>query len=282
MRLGSSRIVYASSSLRGPHLDVAVELDLRQRRDRGVEQLLDREVAAGGHVVVPVAGAVDDRLHDDVDQVVDVDEVAPRVHHEHALALGQPVVEGRQRAGDVARPVGVGEPERQEVDARQLDVQLAGRLRDAVAGVRPDRVVERDRLLGRRRAVAERGLEVEEPLDAGGLRGLDDVDRAERVRHDVRAPGLGVLVRRGGVDDEVGPEALERVVDGAGVLDRVLHDLEPVALGQVVAPPGGVVVDDEDLVALIQQPIGEVRADEAGSARDQDLHLQSPSSLAGS
>ena len=66
---------------------------------------------------MPVAGALDDRLHDDVDEIVDVDEVAARIHHEHALAFGQAMVEGRQRAGDVARPVGVGEPERQEVDA---------------------------------------------------------------------------------------------------------------------------------------------------------------------
>jgi hypothetical protein len=41
---------------------------------------------------------------------------------------------------------------------------------------------------------------------------------------------------------------------------------------QVVAAAGRVVVDDEDLVVLSQQPIGEVGADETAPARDQDLH----------
>ena len=117
-------------------------------------------------------------------------------------------------------------------------------------------MVERDRLLLGRGAVAERGLEVEEPLDAGRLRGLDDVGGAERVGAHVLAPGVRVLVRRRGVHDDVGAEARERLVDRAGVLDRVLDDRQAVALGEVVAPAGGVVVDDEDLVALSQQPIG--------------------------
>ena len=143
-------------------------------------------------------------------------------------------------------------------------------------------MVERDRLLGRRGAVAERGLEVEEPFDARGLRGLDDIDRAQRVGEHVGAPGIRILVRGRRVDDELGLEALECVEDGVRVLDRVLDGGQTVALRQVVAASGGVVVDDEDLVVLIQQPIGEVRADETGPARDQDLHLPCLSSLAGS
>ena len=80
------------------------------------------------------------RLPDHVDQVVDVDEVAARVHHEHALALGQAVEEGRQRAGDVARPVGVGQAQRHEVEAGHLDVLLARGLGDRVARIGPDRM----------------------------------------------------------------------------------------------------------------------------------------------
>ena len=97
---------------------------------------------------------------------------------------------------------------------------------------------------------------------------------------DVLIPGVGILVGGGGVDDEVWVEALERLEHGVGVLDRVLHDRERVVLGQVVAAAGGVVVDDEDLVALSQQPIGEVGSDESRSPRDQNLHLASLSSLA--
>ena len=58
------------------------------------------------------------------------------------------------------------------------------------------------------------------------------------------------------MNDDVGREALEGLVDRAGVLDRRLDDRQAVALLEVVAAAGGVVVDYEDLVALIQQPIG--------------------------
>ena len=86
------RIVLAAR----PHLYVLVERD-PEGVDGRVEQLLDRVIRTGGDVVVAVACAVDDGLHDDVDEVVDVDEVAPRVHHEAPLALGQALEEGRQR-----------------------------------------------------------------------------------------------------------------------------------------------------------------------------------------
>ena len=58
------------------------------------------------------------------------------------------------------------------------------------------------------------------------------------------------------MNDDVGREALERLVDRTGVLDRRLDDRQAVPLREVVAAARRVVVDYEDLVALIQQPIG--------------------------
>lgn len=77
-----------------PHLYVLVEGD-PEGVDSRVEQLLDRVIRTGGDVVVAVPCAVYDGLHDDVDEVVDVDEVAPRVHDEAPLVLGQTLEECR-------------------------------------------------------------------------------------------------------------------------------------------------------------------------------------------
>jgi hypothetical protein len=74
------------------------------------------------------------------------------------------------------------------------------------------------------------------------------------------------------VHHEVRAEARERPRDRVGVLDRVLDDRQAVAFLQVVAPARRVVVDDEGLVALSQQPIGEMGADEPAPTCDQDLH----------
>jgi hypothetical protein len=41
---------------------------------------------------------------------------------------------------------------------------------------------------------------------------------------------------------------------------------------QVLDVTGGEVIEDHDLVAFFEQPISEVRANEAGAACDQDLH----------
>jgi hypothetical protein len=42
--------------------------------------------------------------------------------------------------------------------------------------------------------------------------------------------------------------------------------------GEVLALAGGQVVDDQDLVAAVEERVDEVRADEAGAAGDQGTH----------
>ncbi len=218
------------------------------------------------------AGAVD-RLEDAVDEVLDVDEVAPGVHHEDALPFRQAREEGRQRAGEVARPVGVRKPEGDPVELAERDVLLAAGLRDRVArALRPDRVLERDRLLERLEAVAERGLEVDQALRAGRLGRLDDVRGPEHVRARVLFPVVRVLVRGRCVDDDVRRAGGERLRDDVLVRDRALDHKQLRVLGQVVAPPGRVVVDDDDVVTALEQDIGDVRPDEARAAGDQNSH----------
>ena len=74
------------------------------------------------------------------------------------------------------------------------------------------------------------------------------------------------------MDDALRFEIVEGGGDGVGVGDGVLDDGQRLALGQVVATPRGVVVDDENLVTVSQQSIGEVGADKPAPARDQNLH----------
>jgi hypothetical protein len=83
--------------------------------------------------------------HDAVDEVVDVDHVA-RVSTTVQPARREPLVERRDRPGQVPWPVNVREPEDQMRHTADADVLLPGDLRDRVA---------RDR--------RQRGLEVDEP-----------------------------------------------------------------------------------------------------------------------
>jgi hypothetical protein len=82
------------------------------------------------------------------------------------------------------------------------------------------------------------------------------------------------------VHDNVRPELLEGLVDERGVGDRSFDDIEPIILGQSVAPPAREVVDHQHRVPAIEQPVGEMRGDEAGAAREQDLgHAPSSSGV---
>ena len=146
-------------------------------------------------------------------EIAGVAEVAPRRRHEAALSLRQPLIEDRQRAGHVARADDVGEPKRHPVDAGKLHVMLARRLRDRIARVDGiDRMIERDRRLQRLGAVAERGLEIDQPRHAVRLARLGDIGSADRVHQRVGVPVVRILVGRGGVHHDVGLKFAKQLV----------------------------------------------------------------------
>jgi hypothetical protein len=101
---------------------------------------------------------------------------------------------------------------------------------------------------------------------------------------------LGALeVRHEGVhgllDDQAHPHRRCEVVDDVAAVDELVDDravehgvddeVELVAIAQMLhvrERPGGEVVERPDLPACGEQQLGEMGADEAGSARDQRLH----------
>ena len=175
------------------HLGLGVVVELHRLHDRIVE-LLDGDVLAGREMIGAAAAAVG-RLHDDLRQVARIAEVAARRRHEAFLSLGEAAIEDRQRARDVALADHVGEAERHPFDARELHIVFAGGLRDGVARVdRVDRVIERDRLLDRLGAVAERGLEIDQTASPCASCSLGDVGGADGIHQRVRPPVLRVLV----------------------------------------------------------------------------------------
>jgi len=258
------------------HLDGLVELQT-QGLDHGIEQLLDRVVAARGDVVVAALPHAANGLDDHLDQIGNVDEIAPGIHDKAGLALRQPLVECRRRPAQVARPVGVGQAEGQEIQPGQLEVLLAAGLADgitAAAGIvaGEQRVLERDRLLEGLEAVAQRRLEIDEPAHARSLGRLCNVHAAEDVGHRVFDPIIRILVRRRGVHHRLGLEGRKSALDQVPVGDRPFDHRQPFMRRQVVAAAGGIIVQDEDFVAPRQQRLGQMRPDESRSARDEYLH----------
>src|SRR5215217_5135116 len=134
-----------------------------------------------------------------------------------------------------------------------------------------------------RRVIAVEGTagRREDHRRAAGAGGLADIQRPEDVRG---AVAHGILDRdrharlRGEMTDEIGAAA-------EGALERIpLGDvqlLEAGPLGHVLARPGGEVVDDEDVVAALQEDLRDVRSNEAGAPGDGNAQAAQATSTAG-
>jgi hypothetical protein len=90
--------------------------------------------------IVPAATV--DRRGDEVDEVVDVDHVAARVHDGARLTGREALVERRDRPRQVPWPVDVRQPERQRRHTRLVDVLAPCDLRDRVRRDRREGGVE--------------------------------------------------------------------------------------------------------------------------------------------
>src|SRR4029450_7293610 len=239
-----------------------------------IEELENRNFLPVADVVgtseLPVGG-----VRECADHVRHVDVVTRRravAEHERSLTVKEPPTEDRDDAGLTVRvlpgPVDVSEA---EDDVRQIpkprlcrDECLACELRRAV---------------GRKR-LRDEGLRSREwwavALE-GPTRGGDDDPRAERGRRlaDVERPthvGGEVQVRsvngnrdarlRCEVADQRGIELLEPIAELPVVRDVQL--CERGLRRYAVTPAGREVVDDEHLVAALEEGVGDVRAEAAG------------------
>ncbi len=154
-------------------------------------------------------------------------------------------------------------------------------LRDPVGRQRLLRVRLADGEIVRRRVPVEGASAGGEhhTLGLGLARPLEDVQRADdvdvgvvgRARH--RDPDVRL---RGEVEDELGP-APGHQLDDRRRGDVEVMDVERPApalagVGQVGQRTGREVVDDVDLVALGQEPVDQVRTDEARAAGHEGAH----------
>ena len=119
----------------------------------------------------------------------------------------------------------------------------------------------------------------EEGVASGATGGFEDVEGAEGVDVEV---GGGVV--DGGGDGYLGGEVVDfggvanGVTDGGGVADVAFDDLKAAAGGERLEPVdvagdagAGEIVEDADVgVGLREEALGEVRADEARAAGDED------------
>ncbi len=169
------------------------------------------------------------------------------------------------------RPAGDRRVHAEGADVRG-DVEIPGGLRDAVGAGRPQRVV-----LLRRAARLEVAVDLVR-------RDLDEANAASAnlLEQHLRPEELGAAeIRRPedrAVDVRLGGEVDDRVAAACGALDVfryrdvALHELE-LAERQVRLVPGvGQLVEDDDVLTAPQQPLDEVRADEAGAAGDEHAH----------
>src|SRR5262249_57005917 len=94
------------------------------------------------------------------------------------------------------------------------------------------------------------------------------LDRADRRFHDqLDAHGGGEVHDRGAAVEHLGEEGL--VGDG---VDRVVELRVRLEMGDVVDRPGGQVVEHEDLVAAVEQRLGEVRSHDPRTAGNEHTH----------
>jgi hypothetical protein len=226
-----------------------------------------------------VAGG-DERAHEIADvevvaglRAVPVDRRRPAV----AEAPAEDRDDAGLAAGILPRPVDVAEAQghrRQPVQALvQAEVALGAELALAVAR-------HRQRLLGlggrqRLRLAVDRSSRggEHEPAGAALAGRLQHVDGAEDVDLGVERGGVDRHAHvdlRGEVEDPLGAEGPEAVQQAGGVADVApLEHRAALQRGlQVDLASGGHVVDDEDLIARVEQRIDEVGPDEAGAAGD--------------
>ena len=238
------------------------------RRQASKSSLTDVSVLGADVEDAAVAAGRREHRRDDVADVDVVARLLAVAEDRHALAGAQPVDEDRDDAAlelrQLARPVDVREAERdvtrpvQAVPGRE--VLLGRELRGAVGRERPPLVVLPRGALAL--AVDRAAGGAEDQLRAVRARRLEHVHRPEHVHLRVEErllDGGADVGLRGEVDDELGPELVEERAER--LADVVLvHGRGRV---QVLAPPGGEVVDDVHLVAARDERVDDVRADEA-------------------
>ncbi len=121
---------------------------------------------------------------------------------------------------------------------------------------------------------------VHHALGLGSVGAFEDVERADDIDERVKAglgDGASNVGLRGEMEDQFGPPASHQLDDrrrcDVEVVDGQGPPCAPSSLRQVGERPGRKVVDDIDLVALDEQAVHQVGADEPCSPGDKRAHV---------
>src|SRR5207245_2833858 len=115
-------------------------------------------------------------------------------------------------------------------------------------------------------------LKINQSRDSYRPCGPHDVARAEHVGTDVLGPAVGIFIGRRRMDDPLGLEIAKCLLDELFVRNGSFDNGQVRVGWQVLAAPGGEVVEDEHRVAPRQQAVGQIGSDKAGSAGNENFH----------
>ncbi len=134
-------------------------------------------------------------------------------------------------------------------------------------------MVEPDRRLQRLGAVAQRGLEIDQPADFMRSCTPWRCWRCRRIDQRVGAPVVGILVGRCGMDHDLGLE-IARTGDRRAQPSTMVSSISlSLALpAEVVAPAGGEIIDRKHVVAALGQHVDDRRTDLTGAAGNKHFH----------
>src|SRR5262245_27565528 len=135
---------------------------------------------------------------------------------------------------------------------------------------------EPDWALQRLGSIAQRRLEVDQPLHTVGLARFCDDCGTRAVDEGVRLPIVRILVGSRGMHHHVRAEVCEQSIHQTAVHNRVFHQLEVGMQIEIVASPRAEIIDRMDMVTASEQQFRDMRPDLAATARNEYFHCTLP------
>ena len=110
-----------------------------ERFNGRIVEFLDGVVTSRGNMVIALVTHAIERLDHHIHQVADEDEIAPGVHHEAFLIVGEAVIESWQWAAQITGTIGICQAEGDKLQPAEADLVFSRCLADGItASIRAD------------------------------------------------------------------------------------------------------------------------------------------------